>query len=140
MEIKPYFRGTLMPFLPEVIIPLLAVFEVCFTKPTWEHSRTLLIGAILCTGKRTVTSCLHVMGLSNEGHFDRYHRVLNRAKWSELQASKILLGLLILLLPKGFPIIILMDETYYMLVFIELKNLIYSRVRCFDFEKWKNRL
>lgn len=100
-----------MPFLPEVIISLLAAFGVCFTKPTWEHVQTLLIGAILCNGKRTITSCLRVMGLSNEKHFDRYHHVLNRAVWSGLQASKILLWLLILLLPKGFPIIILMDET-----------------------------
>ncbi len=100
-----------MPYLPEVIISLLTAFEVCFTKPTWRHAQILLIGAILCTGKRTVTSCMRVMGLSNEKNFDRYHNVLRNAVWSGLQASKILLGLLIILLPKGFPIIILMDET-----------------------------
>ena len=100
-----------MPFLPAAIITLLTTFELCFTKPTWKYAQTLLIGAILCTGNRTVTACLRVMGLSNEKHFDRYHNVLSRAVWSGLQASKILFGLLILLLPKGFPIIILMDET-----------------------------
>jgi len=100
-----------MSFLPNIIVSLLVVFEVCFTKPTWKHAQTLLIGAILCNGGRTVTACLRVMGLSQEVHFDCYHYVLNRAVWSGLQASKILLGLLIVLVPKGFPIIIVMDET-----------------------------
>ena len=35
------------------------------------------------------------MGLSNEKHFQNYHRVLNRAIWSSLVASHILFGLLI---------------------------------------------
>ena len=41
----------------------------------------LAIGAILATGKRTVTSALRIMGLSHEDHFTNYHRVLNRAAW-----------------------------------------------------------
>jgi hypothetical protein len=38
-------------------------------------------GALLAPGKRTVTAILHVMGLSEEAHFQNYHRVLNRAQW-----------------------------------------------------------
>jgi len=53
-----------------------------------------LIGAILAPGKRTVTSVLRVMGLSEDKHFQNYPRVLNRAVWSSLAASQILLGLL----------------------------------------------
>ena len=100
-----------MPFLPSIIITLLTTFKPCFTKPTWEYAQTLLIGAILCPAKRTVTACLQVMGLSKEKHFDRYHRVLNRAKWNEFQLVKILLGLIISILPSDTPIIIAMDET-----------------------------
>jgi hypothetical protein len=33
--------------------------------------------------------------LSQEQHFQTYHRVLNRARWSSLQASRILLSVLI---------------------------------------------
>jgi len=51
------------------------------------------------------------MGLSDERHFINYYRVLNRACWSGLQASKILLGLLIRLIPESFPIIIGIDDT-----------------------------
>jgi hypothetical protein len=36
-----------------------------------------------------------VIGLSGEKHFQNYHRVLNHAVWSSLEASHILLGLLI---------------------------------------------
>jgi hypothetical protein len=54
-----------------------------------------LAGAILAPGKRTVTSVLRVMGLSQEQHFRTYHRVLNRAAWPSLAASRILLQLLV---------------------------------------------
>jgi|GEM_PF-3631256 len=43
-----------MPFLPEVVLSLFANFTHVFTVPTWKYAKTLLIGAILCNGKRTV--------------------------------------------------------------------------------------
>jgi len=46
-----------------------------------------------------------------KSNFGKYHRVLNRAKWDSLALSKILLGLLIKLLPKAWPILIAVDET-----------------------------
>jgi len=66
-----------------------------FSKPVFEHAKVLFVGAILAIGKRTVTSCLRVMGLSEEKLFQNYHRVLNRARWLPLAASRLLLQLLI---------------------------------------------
>lgn len=100
-----------MPFLPAVILSLLAEFADIFTKPTWKYAQTLLIGAILCNGKRTVSSALRVMGLSGEKRFERYHRVLSKAQWSEFRAAKILLGMLLTLVPVNLPILIAVDET-----------------------------
>jgi hypothetical protein len=100
-----------MPLLPVIIVSLLANFADIFTKPTWKLAQTLLIGAILCTGKRTVTSALRAMGLEHESNFSKYHRVLNKAKWDSWQAVKILLGLLLALVPSGSPVLIAMDET-----------------------------
>ena len=100
-----------MPFLPVVILSLLANFADAFTKPTWKNAQTLLIGAIICNGKRTVSSALRAMGLAREKRFERYHRVLSKAKWREFTLAKVLLGLLIALLPKNVPILIAMDET-----------------------------
>ena len=51
------------------------------------------------------------MNLSQEKNYSKYHNVLRRAKWSGINASKILLGLLVASLPHGFPILIAVDET-----------------------------
>ena len=52
-----------------------------------------MVGGILAPGQRTVTAVLRVMGLSDNVHFQNYHRVLNRAVWSSLALSQVLLGL-----------------------------------------------
>jgi len=93
------------------IIAVLSVFSPLFSVNVWNYAQTLLIGAIICDNQRTVAAILRVMGLSNENHFINYYRVLNRACWSGLQASKILLGLLIRFIPESFPIIIGIDDT-----------------------------
>ena len=101
-----------MPSLPLEMIVLLAPFAQLFSERVWLHAQVLVGGAILAPGKRTVTSCLRVMGLAWERHFTTYHRVLNRAQWSALQASKILLGVLVLLLvPLGAAIVLGADDT-----------------------------
>ena len=84
-----------MRTLPAELLPVMGALAPLFSQPVWEHARLLLVGALLATGKRTVTACLRVMGLSQETHFVNYHRVLNRARWSALAASHILLRLLL---------------------------------------------
>ena len=54
-------------------------FAPLFSKPVFKHVKVLLMGAILSPASRTVTNALRVMGLSQEKHFQTYHRVLNRA-------------------------------------------------------------
>ena len=100
-----------MSFLPPIILSLLANFAGVFTCPTWKNAQTLLIEAILCPCKRTVSSALRVMGLANATNFSKYHRVLNGSKWDSWQFVKISLGLLLPLIPKDWPILVAMDET-----------------------------
>jgi hypothetical protein len=100
-----------MPTLQAEYITILGAFARLFSKRIWEHARILLIGAILSPAERTVTTALRVMGLSGEKHFENYHRVLNRAIWSSLQASHILLGLLISTFALSGPIILGLDDT-----------------------------
>lgn len=52
-----------------------------------------------------------VMGLGGERRFEQYHRVLNRARWPGLQGTRVLLGLLIAILPRDWPLEIWADET-----------------------------
>ena len=101
-----------MPPLPEAIILVLAPFAPLFSPRVWRHAQVLLLGAMLASGARTVTAALRVMGLSCERHFTNYHRVLNRATWSARQGSRILLGLLMLLLvPPGATLVLGADDT-----------------------------
>jgi len=69
------------------------------------------VGAILAPGKRTVSAVLQVMGLSQERHFQNYHRVLNRAIWSSRQASRILLTQLIAVFAPSGVLVMGIDDT-----------------------------
>lgn len=100
-----------MPTLPREYIMILGAFARLYSKRIWEHAKILLWGAILSPAERTVTAALRVMGLSWEKHFQNYHRVLNRAVWSSLEASRILLGLLISTFALHGPVILGLDDT-----------------------------
>ena len=97
--------------LPAVLSPLIVEFAPLFSKPVWEHAQVLLVGAILAPGKRTVTACLRVMGRSQEKGFVNYHRVLNRARWSPLAASHILLRLLVTCFAPEGELVFGLDDT-----------------------------
>lgn len=90
---------------------LLALFAVQFDPRVWKQAQVLLIGAILARGQRTVCAALRVMGLSDERHFQNYHRVLNRAVWSSRALSQTLLLLLIRIFAPEGPIVMGGDET-----------------------------
>lgn len=97
--------------LPDEYNTLFAQMRPFFSKRVWKFAVVLLVGAILAPGKRTVTAVLRIMGLSAERNFQNYHRVLNRAVWSNLALSLILLRLLLnTFLPFG-PVVIGIDET-----------------------------
>jgi len=101
-----------MLILSPEIITALTPFKQLFSDRVWDWAQTLLIGTILAPGKRTVTSALRVMGLKDDPQYQNYHRVLNRAKWSSLKASQILLGLLVAtFVAAGVPLVIGADET-----------------------------
>jgi hypothetical protein len=97
---------------PAEIMIVLGCFAQAFSERTWDWVQVLVVGAILAPGKRTVTSVLTGVGLRQEKQYQRYHRVLNRAKWSGLQVSQILLGLLVAaFVPVGATIVLGADET-----------------------------
>ncbi len=96
---------------PTAFAPIMLAFQSLMLNGTWEHAQVLLIGAILAPGKRTVTSILRILGLSQEKQFQNYHRVLNRAAWDLRQGSRILLGLLLeQFAPRG-PLLFGLDDT-----------------------------
>ncbi len=97
--------------VPPEIWKTVSDFLTLFSTPVCRHALILMIGAVLATRSRTVTSCLKAAGLKDEEHFTNYHRVLNKSRWDILTAAKILLGLLVALTPAGLHLIIVVDET-----------------------------
>lgn len=98
------------PEFSSLISPLWFVFH---NRRTWPHGELLLLAAILCTGKRTVCSLLRSVGKAFEQGYHKYHRVLSRARWSELRASRLILTMLIRAFGRaeGSPLVFAMDET-----------------------------
>jgi len=99
--------------LPRFVIEQLDPFaQAIYGESTWAKVHVLVIGAILTTGKRTVSAVLRVMGLSQEQNYPKYHQVLSRATWSGLTVSLILLRLLLRTFAKfGEPLVFGIDET-----------------------------
>jgi hypothetical protein len=97
--------------LPAELMTTIVNFAPLFSKAVFEHAKVLLVGAILAPGKRTVTACLRVCGKSQEKNFQTYHRVLNRAQWSALAASRILLKLLLATFSPTGTLVFGLDDT-----------------------------
>jgi len=97
--------------LPPDIMAILMTFAPVFSRPVWRHVQLLLVGTILAPGARMVTSVLRVLGLDDLSSFQTYHRVLNRAVWSSLALSRVLLGLVITAFVPAGPVVIGIDET-----------------------------
>lgn len=97
--------------LPAELMNLIVAFAPLFSKPVFEHAKLLLVGSLLAIGKRTVTACLRVCGKAQERHFQNYHRVLNRARWSPLAGAQILLHLLVSTFAPGGELVFGIDDT-----------------------------
>lgn len=100
-----------MAISPSKLAPLSLIFESLFSKRLWQSVQILLTGAILSVGTRTVTAALRVVDMAEDTRFQRFHRVLNRAKWSSVKASRrLLLALIDAFVPEG-PLIMALDDT-----------------------------
>lgn len=100
-----------MPSLPSEFLAVILPYAGLFCKRVFVHVQLLITGAILTPGKRTISSALRIMGLSQEKAFHKYHRVLSHAQWSTLRASQILLRQLLAAFIGQGPLVIGIDET-----------------------------
>ena len=82
-----------MHTLPSEYITILSSFACLFSKRIWPQAQLLLIGAILAPGQRTVAAILRIIGLETNPHFQTFHRVLNRARWSSSGSQRSAAGL-----------------------------------------------
>ena len=97
--------------LPPWSMLRLCPFAPLFSARVWRHAQLLTVGAILAPRQRMVSMVLRVLGLSHLATFSTYHRVLNRAVWSSLAVSRVLLGLLIAAFVPSGPVVVGIDAT-----------------------------
>ncbi|MBI3411406.1 MAG: transposase [Planctomycetes bacterium] len=100
-----------MSSIPKAAEPLLQEFLVAFTRPTHRRFVVLLLGAILTTGRRTVTNILRTVSTLAPGHPSSYHRVLSRRRWSSWRLARTLAGFILdRWVPEG-PVYVCGDDT-----------------------------
>jgi DDE superfamily endonuclease len=98
--------------LPSEVSSVLLPFQVLFKQQrSWDKAEQMLVGAILCRGKRTVSRVLETLGLGQSKEYSNYYRILNRVGWSGLAGAQILLSMLVGLLSPELGIVIGIDET-----------------------------
>src|SRR5829696_5793674 len=68
--------------LPPEAHPLANALVFTFTSPTYQRFSTLLVGALLTTGRRTVANVWRTLRHLAPGHRTSYQRVFSRAPWS----------------------------------------------------------
>lgn len=100
-----------MPTMPPEFAALMSLFRPLFSRSVYQHACTLVAGAILTPGSRTVANALRIMGHDQHKHFQNYHRVLNRARWSARRASRLLLMQLVHTFALAGPLIFGLDDT-----------------------------
>ena len=66
--------------LPPEAHPLVQVLALHFTRPTYQRLSTLLVGAVLTTGRRTVANLLRTLRHLAPGHPTDYRRVLSEQR------------------------------------------------------------
>src|SRR5512132_2090366 len=71
-----------MSLLPRPAQPLLPSCAGAFTRPTFKRFLPLRLGAVLTTGRRTLTNLVHAVGGLAPGHPSSSHRVFSRRRWS----------------------------------------------------------
>ena len=97
--------------LPPEAHPLFNALVFTFSNPTYQRFSTLLVGALLTTGRRTVANLLRTLRHLAPGHRTSYQRVLSRAPWSGLSLGCALVRFLLdHVVPDG-PVMLVGDDT-----------------------------
>lgn len=96
---------------PAEVEAVTAPFTSLFTRPSWRRAQALLCGVLLAPANCVITAALRALGLSGDSHFQNYHRVLNRARWSAHHAAGVLLRLLVNAFVRVGPVVIGLDDT-----------------------------
>jgi SRSO17 transposase len=98
--------------VPASLDALLSLLSGCYTQPSFQTFRALIVGQISQTGLRTVTGMLVGARRSGVWHHARAHRFFSHARWS---VDELGLRLAVLIAERfsesGAPILVAVDDT-----------------------------
>src|SRR5664279_1127685 len=98
--------------VPVSLDGLLSLLAPCFTQPTFQTFRALLIGQVSQTGPRTVCGTLVGARLSGVWEHSRAHRFFSQARW---QPDQLGLRIAVLIaercLDPEMPVVVAIDDT-----------------------------
>src|SRR5687768_4164513 len=100
-----------MAILPDLAQPLVQNFAEAFTRPTFKRFLTLMAGAILSTGRRTIANLLRTVRGLAPGHPTSYHRVFSRRCWSTWTLAHALAGIILRRWTADCPVPLAGDDT-----------------------------
>ena len=96
--------------IPESLLSCLAMFEPCFTAPSYARSLTLMSGWLVCISKRTITGVMRAAGVAGRDA-SGYQRFFSRAAWSPMKVGEVVLRFVLRLAPSDQRVHLTLDDT-----------------------------
>jgi hypothetical protein len=97
--------------LPDFAMPVLNTFQPAFSTPTYNRFLVLWLGAILTTGRQTLTNIVRTVRHHATGHVSSYHRVFSQRRWSAWELARLLLTFLLTYVVPTGPVLLAGDDT-----------------------------
>jgi DDE superfamily endonuclease len=97
--------------LPDFAVPVLSMFQPAFSTPTYHRFLVLWLGAIMTTGRQTITNLLRTGRHHANGHVSSYHRVFSQRRWSTWELARLLLAFLLNHVVSPGPVLLAGDDT-----------------------------
>jgi DDE superfamily endonuclease len=96
---------------PNFALPVLSVLPPAFSTPTYHRFLVLWLGAILTTGRQTLTHLFRTGRHRAGGQVSSSHRVLSQRRWASGELARLLLTVLLTYLVPTGPVVLAGDET-----------------------------
>jgi hypothetical protein len=97
--------------LPEFAVPVLSMLQPAFATPTSHRVLVLWLGAIMTTGRQTITNILRTVRHHAKGHVSSSHRVFSQRRWSARELARRLLAFLLAYVVPTGPVVLAGDDT-----------------------------
>jgi SRSO17 transposase len=86
-------------------------FAPVFTAPSFENFCVIVLGWLLCQGRRTVTEVICAAGLNGVRHHSAFHRFFSRARWALDETGRVVALMAVALLAPDGPVLLAVDDT-----------------------------